>query len=177
MSVTENKSNTYENILELENIKSFTLQNRVRSNPDIVNFIRAMLDLSKKNKIKNSDVIDIFSTKNQKHSKNIINMLKETGYEFIKFTPSMYKLGHMDHMPSGITSHRVIGQEFDNVVVVLNNEFFYKKKILNARSHPNPDYLYVKLFYQSATRAREKLAIIIENNEGLLEKIIELLQH
>ena len=80
----------------------------------------------------------------------------------------------MDKMPDSINSHQVIGQEFDNVVVVITDDFYYYNDVLIAKKHPNPDYLYVKLFYQSATRAKNKLAIIVENNTEVLSKVLEI---
>lgn len=174
MSTTEQRSNTAEKISNLPNLQSYKLTDRIRTNPNITNFIIGMLDLSKKEKIKNTDSIDIYFSRNNIQSKNIIRILQNNGYIYIKFTPSIYYQGHMDKMPDSINSHQVIGQEFDNVVVVITDDFYYYKDVLIAKKHPNPDYLYVKLFYQSATRAKNKLAIIVENNINVLSKVLEI---
>lgn len=95
-------------------------------------------------------------------------------YRFIPLTPSnkiktpwnKYDVFHQN-------SHKVIGQEYDNVIVLLDNNFRYSDDgILQAREHPNPDYLFEKLFYQNITRAREKLCIIVVQNIDLFEKLL-----
>jgi hypothetical protein len=74
-----------------------------------------------------------------------------------------------------VNSHQVIGQEFDNVVLVLDNNFRYSQKgDLEAREHPNPDYLFPRLFFQNISRAREKLCIIVLENEDLFKTLLRI---
>ena len=44
-----------------------------------------------------------------------------------------------------------------------------------AKEHPNPDYLYSKLLFQGLTRVREKLAIIVIDNEDVFGKILNII--
>lgn len=48
---------------------------------------------------------------------------------------------------------------------------------LQGREHPNPDYLFAKLFYQNITRAREKMCIIVLNNEELFDTLLMIKEH
>ena len=78
----------------------------------------------------------------------------------------------IDHYGGDINTHHVIGQEFDNVMIMMDNNFQYGEDgDLQAIQHPNPDYLFPKLFYQAVTRAREKLCILVVENKELFEKI------
>jgi hypothetical protein len=73
-------------------------------------------------------------------------------------------------------THHVIGQEFDNVVMLMDDSFFYNEnKVLCTRTHPNPDYLYKQLLFQGLTRVREKLAIIIVEDFQLFQNILNIL--
>lgn len=74
-------------------------------------------------------------------------------------------------------THHVIGQEFDEVVMLMDASFFYSEDgELQGVPHPNPDYLYPNLFYQGITRVREKLAIIVVDNLELFSKIATILE-
>ena len=73
-------------------------------------------------------------------------------------------------------THHVIGQKFDNVLMLMDNSFYYDANgVLQGVEHPNPDYLYPNLFYQRITRVREKIALIVIEAPDLLEKISSIL--
>lgn len=56
--------------------------------------------------------------------------------------------------------------------MLLDDSFYYNEDgILCGITHPNPDYLYPKLFYQGITRVREKIALIIVAAPALFEQI------
>ena len=77
----------------------------------------------------------------------------------------------------GYDIHHVIGQEFDRVVMLLDNSFRYSEEgRLEGVPKPNPDFLYPNLFYQSITRVQEKLALIVLENEPLFDKIAGILE-
>ena len=77
--------------------------------------------------------------------------------------------------PIKANSHEVIGQEFDYVLVVIDNNFRYDANgDLTAREHPNPEYLFPRLFYQNISRAREKLCIVVLNNKELFGNLLHI---
>jgi hypothetical protein len=45
---------------------------------------------------------------------------------------------------------------------------------MEAREHPTPDYLFPRLFYQNISRAREKLCIIVLENEDLFKMLLRI---
>ena len=175
LSNTERNSDTSSAIESIKDIKKYNLTNKIRTNPDIIRFVQAMLEPIRKNEIRKSNRIKIYYSRNDKHSSNLIKELEVQGYKYIKYTPSNFKLSHMDKMPSSVNSHQVIGQEFDKVVLIINNDFFYYKNVLIAKQHPNPDYIYTKLLYQSATRAKNNLALIVQENNDVLKELLNLL--
>ena len=72
----------------------------------------------------------------------------------------------------------MIGQEFDNVLILMDNSFYYdNNSILQGVPHPNPDYLYPNLFYQGITRVREKIALVVVNAPILFEKITSIFNY
>lgn len=67
---------------------------------------------------------------------------------------------------------KVVGQEYDNVVAVLDQYFFYDENgKLNTRAYY---YDATKMLFQMVTRARKKLNIIIINYQVVLNKHLEI---
>lgn len=61
--------------------------------------------------------------------------------------------------------------------MAFDGTFYYDKKgHLTAIEHPNPDYLYKKLLFQGVTRVREKLVLIVIDNQPVFENILNLLR-
>ena len=119
--------------------------------------------------------IDILYANNINESDKIIRFYTQNGYTFITFTPSQYKSNSIDHYSRFVNSHQVIGQEFDNVMIVIDNNFRYNSKgELEAKEHPNPDYLFPRLFYQNISRAREKLCIVVLENKIIFEQFLRI---
>lgn len=109
-------------------------------------------------------------------SKYFIDDFTQRGYTFINYTKSMYKKGSFDEYDSPSNTHDVIGQEFNNVLMLIDSTFYYDKSgWLVASTHPNPDYLYSQLLFQGVTRAREKIAIIIVDNIPVFDKVLQIL--
>ena len=77
-----------------------------------------------------------------------------------------------------MNSHQVIAQEFDQVVALIDNNLRYSEQgELEGKPHPNPDYLFPRLFYQNISRAREKLCLVILNNPDVFEKLLRVKEH
>lgn len=179
LSKTEGRRNNPKKLNEKKEFKERKLTDRIRTNKEVFSFIRNMLNLNDKPKMEVSyDNIDILYADNIKEADVINRFYRRKGYTFITFTPSQYVSNSIDHYSKYINSHQVIGQEFDNVVVVLDNNFRYSTEgILQGREHPNPDYLFPRLFYQNISRAREKLCIIVLDNLELFTKLLCIKQH
>lgn len=150
----------------------FTLTNKIRTNKEIAMFITCLRDLSKKHKDYTFKNVTIQYESNRKKSVEIAKEFEKQGYKFISYTSSFF-YADLDYQSSETNTHYVIGQEFDGVVMIINERFFYEGNKLSAYQHPNPDFIYTKLLYQGLTRARSKLHLIIQT-EDLLDKIITL---
>lgn len=74
------------------------------------------------------------------------------------------------------TSHSVIGQEFDNVIVIIDNFFCYDgAKQLKSIGRPGNPYDQVKMLFQAMTRVKRKLEIVVINNQPVFGEILKLL--
>lgn len=153
--------------------KQYTLSNKIRTNHQLSNFIKVLFNLNEEKKY-NFDNVDIVYAYNYDDLKKKIVWYESINYHFIGYTPSKYRESIIDSLSSEtFNTHRVIGQEFDNIVMYLDNNFYYStNKKITGRNHPCPNYIYTKLLFQGLTRARNKIALIIVNNEPLLNDIL-----
>lgn len=91
--------------------------------------------------------VDILYANDVHEADRLVDIYKGKGYIPITFTPSHYVSSSIDHYSRYINSHEVIGQEFDYVLVVIDNNFRYDANgDLTAREHPNPEYLFQDYF-------------------------------
>lgn len=150
----------------------FKLTNKIRTNKEIALFITCLRDLSKFRKEYSFSHVSIKFEPNKIKAVKDAKDSESEGYKYISYTSSYYNTS-LDYQENDSNTHRVIGQEFDGVVMILSDKFYYDGNILKALQHPNSDYLYTQLLYQGLTRTRTKLKLIIQTEE-LLDKIMIL---
>lgn len=153
------------------------LSDKIRTNKEIASFIRLLIDLNDKPQIKyHYQDVDILYAEDISSAQKIIEFYRqEKSYVFINYTQSRFKCNTIDAYQGDINTHHVIGQEFDNVLIMLDHNFRYNKEgRLQGKIHPNPDYIFYKLFYQGVSRAREKLCILVVGNEELFSTILSI---
>ena len=176
LSYSEIKTDIPGRLSQLEEFVNYNLSTNIRTNEKIYSFVRNMMRLSDKSKktIDYSD-IDVIYANDFNEVDTIVDYYIDSGYKFITYTPSRYKDNDIDHFFQYESSHQVIGQEFDKVVIVIDNNFRYDENgELEGKEHPNPNYIFARLFYQNITRAREKLCIIVLNNELVFSSLIKI---
>jgi len=97
-------------------------------------------------------------------------------WKIINNTSSRHKREFDYEIPGESNSHKIIGQEFDNVVVVIDDTFFYNStKKLSVRNENKYFYDKFGMLYQNITRARKKLNVVIVNNQEVLSRCLEVL--
>lgn len=184
----EKNSNTVEYIESQIAPNHFKLTEKIRTNKEIAGFIKNLFDLSKvNNKINYSNVtVKYFSGYDQ--ARQYMNEMSMDGWEIINFTPSEYatyaytKFSCQTHR----NAHNVVGQEFDNVVAVIDSYFYYKEELdiesgkmtrkLAIHNCISKGYYYnpVKMLFQIMTRTRKKLTLIVIDNEAVLKECIKI---
>ncbi|RJE47908.1 hypothetical protein A7K50_01305 [Dehalobacter sp. MCB1] len=158
----------------------FRLTEKIRTNKEIASFIKNLFDLSKKNPNQNYENIDIQYFTDPEDAKKYIGYLDNKGWKVINFTPSRYHTYPYEKYQKNDedNAHKVIGQEYDNVVAVIDRHFYYKDGKLNTWGYSTTPYYHpTKMLFQIVTRTRKKLSIIIINNERLLDQCLRILQN
>ncbi len=174
LSSYEIKNNIPQYISDQVSPKVFKLTEKIRTNKEIAAFIKNLFDLSKKspNQVYSNIYVQYFTSVDD--AKEYLGMLKDQGWKVINYTPSSYKNYPYDKFQNDMeeNAHKVIGQEYDNVVAVLDRFFYYKENgQLSTRGYSNTPYYHpTKMLFQIVTRARKKLSIIIINSTFAVKK-------
>lgn len=179
LSRTEMKRNNPRRLNEIEGFQQFELTDNIRTNKEISSFIRTMMSLNDLPRKRVSyDNIDIIYANTTNEADAILRLYISKEYTFISITPSQYVVNEIDHFSTDTNSHLVIGQEFDNVVVIIDANFEYNNDgVLKGNRHPNPDYLFDRLLYQNVTRARSSLCLIVLANPEVFRILINIKNH
>lgn len=173
----EERRNIDNYIRNIKNISQYNLTDKIRTNKDLSNFIRALFDKKFSSKKICSDSVLLNYFDNVDSAKSYIHYLKGQLWTVLRFTPSRFTSAHHDLYSDYTTqnSHEVIGQEFDNVAVIIDSLFTYDSNgelVYAGGSYYHP----VKMLFQNITRTRKKLNVIIINNPNILERCISILE-
>ena len=165
-------------INQIPNIRSFSLTDKVRTNKEIANFIKGIFNNRRNDlSICNDGNIEIIYFNNLDTINNYIQNIDNSGWEMIKFTPSQYNAEYHQEYSKNIsnTSHKVIGQEFDNVALIIDDFFTYDTNG-NLTYLKNTYYNPIQMLFQNITRVRKKLKLLLINNPVILKRCIQLLK-
>ena len=104
-------------------------------------------------------------------------MYKSQGWKVPTYTPGLYsKFHYEDYKIVSDSAHQVIGQEFDDVVAVIDNHFYYDENgSLATQASDEKVYSQKKMFYQIVTRTRKRLHILVFDNPGMMSHLLGIL--
>jgi molybdopterin-guanine dinucleotide biosynthesis protein len=176
LATWEESRNIEEKISNITSIVKYKLSEKIRTNKNIASFIKMLFNKKRNDLEVGEGNIEISYFNNDNDAKEFLEILSNQNWEVLRFTPSQYnnEKHEKSALPTAETSHRVIGQEFDNVCVVIDQCFFYNKdgKLqYRCSSYYHP----VKMLFQNITRARKKVHIVISNNSEILNRCLAIL--
>lgn len=179
LSKAEKNAKIADRIAAIAGKNIYTLKNKIRTNKELASFIERFRDLHSANRVDDYSSVQIAFAHDASEAMLLLGSFTKNGYTFINYTGSAFYGSSFDcynHYCAGNNTHTVIGQEFDNVVMIVDNTFGYDENgVLRGRVHPNPDYLYRQLLFQGLSRVREQLAIIVVNNLDIFQKALEII--
>ncbi|MFQ9977099.1 DNA/RNA helicase domain-containing protein [Clostridium cadaveris] len=158
----------------------FELSKKIRTNKEIAGFIKNLFDLSKINSHMNYENINIEYFQHKRSARRYINTLKKDDWQLLTYTPSNFYNPYIEYQGVDINNaHEVIGQEFDKVIAVVDEHFYYNKKGILVTGGWSGDTHYSprKMLFQILTRTRKKLTLVIINNKELLANCINILNN
>ena len=177
LSTKEQNADIATQVLSLSNFTGYSLTDKIRTNRELVSFIRRLDNLKSKDIRDAYPSVEILYATDVQETQMLIQYYRRKGYQFINFTGSSFYPSTFDCYSSDTNTHRVVGQEFDNVLMIMDDTFYYdNNQRLKAKEHPNPNYLYTKLLLQGLTRVRERLALIVVGDLSLFGSIIDIVR-
>ncbi|MEZ6926824.1 MULTISPECIES: DNA/RNA helicase domain-containing protein [unclassified Aeromonas] len=177
LSVSETNTDIDSKINSIRGIVKYALSDKIRTNKEIANFIKLLFNNQRNDVVLSScENISFDYFTDLENVRDYISLISDDGWEVLRLTPSQYKREHHEsysHIESK-TSHKVIGQEFDNVAVVIDKHFYYHKTgrlLYNSNTY----YDTVKMLFQNITRTRKKLKLIVIDNKQVLSRCLSIL--
>lgn len=176
LSQREGNYNNIDSIKEIYiDIKHEKLTDKIRSNKEIACFIKELFDNDKKNNIEYKN-IEIDYIGQQSNFEEYLSYLENNSWTYLSLTTSLYDEASFNKYSSfkpEVNSHRVIGQEFDNVAIILDSSFEMKNKSLHYNGGKHY-YDPVQMVFQNITRTRKKLKFIIVDNMDLYKNLMKI---
>lgn len=163
-------------ISSIPSIVTYKLSEKIRTNNEIANFIKMLFNLKASAQSISSSNITINYFDNSEDAKTYLSGLASTEWEVLRFTPSQYNSEHHEKYfdPWSKTAHEVIGQEFDDVAIAIDNFFAYDASG-ELTYKGGAYYAPTKMLFQNITRARRRLNLVIIKNQGVLKRCLAIL--
>jgi len=175
----EMNNNIAQIISDKTSSKVHQLTEKIRTNKEIASFIVALFNRSSIVEKLDRSNIELSYFQYYNDAKEYIKLLGEQGWKIINFTPSNKTSYPYDnyHVSMEDNTHGVIGQEFDKVIAVIDQHFYYNGDKLATKDYKSlPYYHPTKMLFQVMTRTRRKLNVIIINNQEILERCLSILK-
>lgn len=155
---------------------TFRLTKKIRTNKEIASFIKLLFDKNELKTTYNYSQIGISFFESRKKAKEFLQYLRKDGWRVPKYTPGkMTTFQYEDYLIDGEDSaHAVIGQEFEKVVAVIDEYYYYNMngELCNSASSW---YSQTQMLFQILTRTREKLFVVIIKNPVMLSRCLEII--
>lgn len=153
----------------------YILTDKIRTNKEIASFIKQLFNI--KVNIPNTAYpnVELLYCSNYTSAKVLLQNLDTHGWKVPNYTPGTRTVFYYEHYKSDDPdcAHSVIGQEFDNVTIAIDNHFTYNSTGQLVAS--NKYYSQKQMLYQIITRTRKKLCVVIIDNEIMLNRCINIL--
>lgn len=153
----------------------YKLTGKIRINKEVAYFIKQLFN----SKLNIREIaypnITLSYCKTFKSAKRLLKALSERNWKIPNYTPGIHSTFNYEKYSSDDvdSAHSVIGQEFDNVVVVIDDKFKYNPQ--GRLVADNTYYSQRQMLYQIITRTRKRLHIVVINNETMLDRCINIL--
>ncbi len=174
------------NISEITEVKNqHKLKEKIRSNKELAEFIKIFYNVPMDNEYmlenENKNIkVNYFDTKEE--ADEFVQLRKELNWKYLTYSNSLYTYEHLDKLVTKgeDTPHKVIGQEFDKVVIMMDDNFTYteneEKRKFELKGRTDNYYHTRKMLFQNITRARKQLNLVIVDNPVLLLTITKILK-
>lgn len=156
----------------------YELKDKIRTNREVAEFIGRMLDKRHPYAIGHYPNVSVSFCSDCGDTKAMLMMLQNQGWCVPVYTPSQYQpFGYERYSIRSQSAHEVVGQEFDNVVAVIDQDFQYDNdgRLCTCKTSDNRIYNKYKMLYQIISRTRQRLHILFIGNRDVFSHCLKLL--
>jgi hypothetical protein len=177
---TEERNDNSSEIERNLNHTPFELTTKIRTNKEVARFIKCLFNNTEViHKLDYSNV-EVNYFENPLNAKSYLQLLNSHDWKIINYTPSSrHDLPYDDFRIIHETdnAHTVIGQEFNKVVGVIDEHFYYKSngKLSTKGYIVKPYYHPTKMLFQILSRTKIKLNIVIIKNQEILQRCLNIM--
>ena len=163
-------------LITLEDSEVYTLSKKIRTNKDLGAFIKGLFNLNQMKYCNNTDNISIHYFDDINAARVFAEGLEIEGLQVIDYTGENWN-GHLIEkmrLYRGLNAHGVLGQEFDKVLILVGSAFYYNEDgglAVRGTNFYDPE----RMLYQSVTRARKQIMLLIVNNPDFMTNLINAL--
>ncbi len=138
-------------IAKLPEIQTFRLTNRIRTNEEISSFVQNMMHIPDYKSGRRFPHVTVFYANDDQEAANLIQDAKKQGYQ-------------------RLLESEVAEKAYDSVAIILDGNYFYdSKKYLRSKKRT------VRNLFHQLNSAKEKLMLIVKNNEQVYAILLGLL--
>ena len=153
----ERDRNPAADIERLPGYVKYRLTNRIRTNSELSSFVQTMMQTSRGCWRKEFHSVSVTYANDPAEAEVFLENFQKNGYVFID-------------------SDKAFCKEFERVVMLVEESFYYDAEgYLRAQNEPGSESA-VRTLFHGLCRAKSGLAIVIRDNEAVLEKVLEILQ-
>ena len=160
-----------ENIEKLPSFVGYKMTNRIRTNNELSAFIRGLMHRDGRIQRRKYPSITVVYAGDYKEAAIFIRQFKNKGYIYIRDN-DMDIDGDSD---SEVMTTEATCQEFDRVVCVINDKFYYDENDYLRYKDVDMELSPVRSLFHSLSRARLQLGLVVIGDEVIFENIMRLI--
>ena len=142
---------------------SLAFTGNIRINRPVYSFLRTLLHLNDHPGHPDYSCIDVICANHPSELNQIVRYYTARGYKWIRTHASQSR------------EDVVIAQEYEKVLLVLNEDYYYDKNLHLCVKDSGEDA--IRLIYEALSRTRDRLCLIIMNNPQLFLSVLQIRLH
>ena len=171
VSKLENPEDIVKSIKALPFFKEYRLTNRIRMNSELSSFIHCMMNVTKYHKRGEYPSVSLGFSNNLEEAANLLDYYIQKGYTYI----------YDESLPlvdtKAVKASVGICKEFEAVVMLMDSSFKYDNEgYLRSSDAVSTDRSVVRNLFHGLNRAKNKIAVVVLENESVFEILLSILQ-
>ncbi len=164
-------------VQEIERLSAYNgrLTNKIRTNPEIASFIRRLFN---REEVKASNFpfpnIKLHYVFSWEEAELLAQKLHQEDWQIAGYMSQCHCSKSFGSVEEKHTLS-IIGQEYDKVVALIDESFTYDSSGSLISAKTSSDYAPEQILYQTLTRTRRALALIIIDNQTILKRCLAIL--